>query len=33
VGTGSQVNGQYWYRDPSDPFGVGLTDAVQFFVE
>ena len=31
--TGSQVNGQYWYRDPqSYPFKTGLTDAIEFAI-
>jgi len=29
---GLQVNGQFWYRDPGDSLGVGLTNAVEFFV-
>jgi len=27
---GASVNAQYWYRDPGDPYGSGLTDAVSF---
>lgn len=27
---GQRVNGQFWYRDPADPFATGLTDAIQF---
>lgn len=29
---GAQVNAQFWYRDPGDPFGTGLTDAIQFVI-
>jgi len=29
---GQQVNAQYWSRDPQDPFGTSLTNAVQFGV-
>ena len=29
---GQQVNAQYWSRDPQDPFGTSLTNAVQFNV-
>ena len=29
---GTQLNGQFWYRDPLDSFGVGLTDATELFV-
>ena len=32
VGAGSLVNGQYWFRDTADPFGLGLTQAIQFTV-
>ena len=32
IGAGSQVNAQYWYRDPGDPVGMGLTDAAEFWV-
>lgn len=27
---GVQVNGQFWYRDAADPFGTGLSDAIEF---
>lgn len=27
---GQQVNGQFWSRDPADPFTTGLTNAVSF---
>jgi len=29
---GNPVNGQYWSRDPADPFTVGLTDAIHFAI-
>ena len=29
---GVQVDAQYWYRDPMDPFHVGLTDALTFVI-
>lgn len=29
---GSEVYAQYWFRDPNDPHGTGLTDAVSFQV-
>lgn len=29
---GATVAAQYYYRDPQDTFGVGLTDAVSFQV-
>ncbi|HVS17695.1 MAG TPA: hypothetical protein VMT18_03760 [Planctomycetota bacterium] len=29
---GVEVGAQYWYRDPADPFGSGLSDAIQFAV-
>lgn len=30
---GTQVDGQYWYRDPQEPCsGTGLTNAIEFFV-
>ncbi len=29
---GAQVYGQYWFRDPPDTFGVGLSDAIQFTI-
>jgi hypothetical protein len=29
---GQEVDAQYWSRDPADPFGSGLTDAVSFQV-
>lgn len=32
IGAGAQVNAQYWYRDPGDPVGMGLTDAAEFWV-
>lgn len=34
LSVGSQVNAQYWYRDPShvDGFGVGLTEGIQFVI-
>jgi len=30
---GTQVQGQFWYLDPADPVGVGLSDAIEFTVE
>lgn len=27
---GQQVWAQYWFRDPGDPFGTGLSDALEF---
>lgn len=32
LGVGTLVNGQYWYRDNLDPFGVGLTNAIEFYL-
>ena len=32
VGAGDWVHAQYWYRDPADPFGSGLTDALRFLI-
>ena len=29
---GTQLNAQFWYRDPLDPLGVGLTDGLELFV-
>jgi hypothetical protein len=29
---GAQVNAQYWFRDPLDPFGSGLTEAAAFLI-
>ena len=29
---GVQVNVQFWYRDPGDVFGTGLTDALEFVI-
>jgi hypothetical protein len=29
---GVQIFAQYWYRDPADPFTVGLTDALTFLI-
>ena len=29
---GTMVNGQYWFRDPPDLFGIGLSDAIEFSV-
>ena len=29
---GTQVFGQFWYTDPVDPTGVGLSDAIEFSV-
>jgi len=29
VGAGSSIYGQYWFRDPADPFGSIRTDAVE----
>ncbi len=30
LSTGAIVNAQYFYADPNDPFGDGLTDAIEF---
>ena len=30
---GQQVNGQYWFRDPADPFGTGLSNAIEFTIQ
>jgi len=34
IGVGTQVNAQFWYRDPAQPDGTGsgLTDAAEFVV-
>ena len=32
VNAGSLVNGQYWFHDTADPFGLGLTQAIEFTV-
>ncbi len=32
LSVGAQVNAQYIYRDPADPFGDGLTDGVEFVI-
>ena len=32
LAVGAQVFAQYWFRDPGDSFGTGLTDAVSFTV-
>ena len=29
---GVRVNGQFWYRDAADPFGTGLSDAIEFVI-
>lgn len=29
---GARVHTQVWFRDPADPFGVGLTDALSFVI-
>ncbi len=29
---GASANAQFWYRDPPDPFGTGLTDALEFLI-
>ena len=31
--SGVTMNCQLWYRDPTDPFGVGLTNALELTVE
>jgi hypothetical protein len=30
---GQQVNTQYWFRDPGDPFGSGLSNALGFTIQ
>jgi len=30
---GRRIDAQYWFRDPSDRSGIGLTDAVSFFID
>ena len=30
---GAVVNGQYWSRDPADPFSSNLTDAIEFTLQ
>ncbi|MCB9913959.1 MAG: FG-GAP repeat protein [Planctomycetes bacterium] len=32
VAAGERLYAQYWYRDPGDAFGIGLTDAIAFDV-
>ena len=32
VSAGSAVHAQFWYVDTGDPFGVGLSDAIEFWV-
>lgn len=32
AGPGSRVDGQFWFRDPGDPAGIGLSNAVGFYV-
>lgn len=29
---GATVYAQFWFRDPLDPFGIGLTDALEFVI-
>ncbi|HVS11186.1 MAG TPA: hypothetical protein VMS76_15055, partial [Planctomycetota bacterium] len=30
---GQQVNAQYWFRDPGDPFGSGFSNALEFAIQ
>ena len=30
---GALVDGQFWYRDPADSIGIGLTEAIEFVVQ
>ena len=32
ITAGTRVNGQFWFRDPLDAFGTGLSDAVEMIV-
>lgn len=32
LGEGADVYAQFWFRDPNDPFGTGLSDALRFTV-
>ena len=33
LSAGARVNGQYWSRDPADPFSSNLTDAIEFTLQ
>jgi hypothetical protein len=32
LSAGQRINGQFWYRDPADPFRAGLSGGVEFAV-